>query len=125
MVYYLLRYFWSIYFGQSNICHRLLDGIGTPKNYVEARQYCEAAAQKGDKLAYLGLGLIYLHGWGVAANPVQAYTWYLLANGIESEIWQISVDNQTEYLENILGVADINKAQKAASEHFAKLPGRR
>ncbi|MEX2258542.1 MAG: tetratricopeptide repeat protein [Woeseia sp.] len=105
-------------YGQSNVCHRLLDGVGVPKNYVQARYHCEAAASKGDKLAYLGLGRIFLHGKGVEKNPLQAYVWYLLADGSGHDLWQISVDSQIKKLERVLSIDEINRAQSDAFRSF-------
>ena len=106
---------------QATVCHRLLDGEGTPKNFLHAKEYCEAAAGRGDKLGYLGLGQIYINGHGVPPNPVEAYKWYLLADGSGNELWQLSVNNQIEKLEGMLSVTQINQAQQSASTIFENL----
>lgn len=48
-------------------------------NYAKAMKYFEIGARHADKLSQLSIGLMYLHGEGVAKNPVTAYAWLALA----------------------------------------------
>ena len=100
----------------SNVCHRLLKGAGVSKNYSAAREWCEKSAQHGDKYGYLGLGYIFHNGLGVEPDLKKAYKLYLLADGLKSDLYQLSVTSQMGALEQALTYQDINAAQRAASE---------
>ncbi|WP_052949845.1 sel1 repeat family protein [Dyella japonica] len=48
-------------------------------NYAKAMEYFTLGARYADKLSQLSIGLMYLHGEGVARDPVAAYAWLALA----------------------------------------------
>jgi len=48
-------------------------------NYAKAMEYFLQGARYADKLSQLSIGLMYLHGEGVAKDPVTAYAWFALA----------------------------------------------
>jgi TPR repeat protein len=45
-------------------------------DYSRARQWCEAAAKNKNPAGYYCLGYLYQHGFGVDANPREAFRWY-------------------------------------------------
>ena len=61
------------------MCGLYFSGLGTPKNTVEAKKWCQASAEKGHKEAAYNLGLMYFNGEGTGQNYVQARYWFELA----------------------------------------------
>ncbi|HEX3799005.1 MAG TPA: tetratricopeptide repeat protein [Verrucomicrobiae bacterium] len=51
-----------------------------PQDLARARQCYQEGADKLDGKAQMNLGRLYLEGSGVAADPVEAYKWFYLAN---------------------------------------------
>ena len=50
-------------------------GLGTARDLPLAAKHFERAARAGDPLAQLNLGVLYLNGWGLAQDRVQASGW--------------------------------------------------
>lgn len=48
-------------------------------DYAKAMESFKSGARYADKLSQLSIGLMYLHGEGVAKDPVAAYAWLALA----------------------------------------------
>ena len=53
--------------------------LGVPQDYAEVRNWYRKAADQGEGLAQVGLGLMYEAGWGIPQDYVQAHKWYNLA----------------------------------------------
>jgi len=56
-----------------------------------AAHYFRLAAEKGNPSAAYKLGEIYENGWGLAADPVQAFTWYMKAASKNDKHGQLKV----------------------------------
>ncbi len=54
-------------------------GQGVSKDYTQARQWYEKAAEQGSAEAQLQLGWLYFVGLGVSMDSMKAYQWYLQA----------------------------------------------
>ena len=54
-------------------------GLGVEQSYVEAIKWYGRAAGRGYAPAQNNLAYLYLRGWGVANEPIQAYLWSSLA----------------------------------------------
>ncbi|MGS0367861.1 tetratricopeptide repeat protein, partial [Escherichia coli] len=55
--------------------YQLATGKYQPIDYTQAYNYFTLAAQQGLAQAEYSLGMLYLQGRGVTANPVQAKNW--------------------------------------------------
>ena len=56
-----------------------LDGLGLPRDTVQARQYLERAAAQGSATAQFHLGRALVAGWGGAPDPTRAFALYTAA----------------------------------------------
>ena len=54
-------------------------GRGVPQDYSVAAPWFQKAAEGGDRVAYVDLGVLYREGRGVPKDPVAAYMWFSLA----------------------------------------------
>ena len=52
------------------------NGIGVPKDYVEAVKWWRKAAEQGDVFAQYNLGLSYRNGCGVPEDDTEAVKWF-------------------------------------------------
>ncbi|EFI6571977.1 sel1 repeat family protein, partial [Escherichia coli] len=65
---------------QSELGTNYLDGVnGFDKDVVEAKKWIDLAAEKGDKVAYYALGVMYTFGEGVDKDLNKAVEYYKLA----------------------------------------------
>lgn len=52
------------------------NGLGVPRDYVQARQWYEKSAAQGNAFAQANLGVLYHNGLGVPRDYAQARQWY-------------------------------------------------
>lgn len=71
---------------QNNLGYRYSNGIGVPKNNVEAIRWYRRAAEQGDATAQYNLGVHFQNGAGVRRDNSEAEKWYKKAaeQGYES-----------------------------------------
>ena len=99
---------------------------GNPQDVAQAMTYWNSAANRGQPRAQLALGEVYFRNpedWilcsqecgGIAADPVAAYKWYLIAKRNATYSWD------KDYLRRVLPlvVAGLTDEQKAAAEAAA------
>jgi len=86
------------------------------KDYTVAYENWKPLAEQGDARAQFCLGVMYINGYGVPKNYIQAHMWLNLA-GVDG-------DKKTEELRNFVEERmtpfDISEAQKLASEWMEK-----
>jgi TPR repeat protein len=63
-------------FAQYNLGVMCETGHGGSKDYAEARQWFQAAADQGNASAQFSLGVLYEYGYGVAQDYAEAVKWY-------------------------------------------------
>ncbi len=101
---------------QSLLGELYFQGKEVPKNYKTAFEWMSKAASQGDKSAQNSLGFDYYNGWGTKKDHVLAYMWWSLSIvNNEEPITRRNLDD----LEEKLSPADLERAQKMASEWLA------
>ncbi len=70
----------------SGLARMHAEGLGTPKNPIEALGLYESAARCGEFLAQVELGRIYSRGIGVPSDPEKALQWYSAAAAQASKV---------------------------------------
>lgn len=79
-------------------------------HYAKAMEYFLQGARYADKLSQLSIGLMYLHGEGVARDPVTAYAWLALAAerhyprfvATRDDVWKSLDENQRQQASALL-----------------------
>ena len=64
---------------QNNPCENSLKSQGVPSDHVEAVKWYRKAAERGNALAQVILGVMYDRGEGVPQDYAEAMKWYLMA----------------------------------------------
>ena len=64
------------------------EGRRVPQNYAQAVRWYQLAADQGDIVAQLNLGVSYATGQGVQQDNITAYMWFTLATPRSSEAAQ-------------------------------------
>jgi uncharacterized protein len=67
---------WPIIRAVANLCNMFLYGYGVERDYQQAFQLCEVAAQADDAHALVMMGEMHLHGHGVSSNRDAALSFY-------------------------------------------------
>jgi TPR repeat protein len=96
-------------------------GEGVSQDYVRAVMWYRKAADQGDDLGQLGLGLMYLAGHGAPQDDLQAYMWLNLAVSKTSnvQIRDLAV-RARDLCATRMTPAQIAEAQRMASEWVPK-----
>ena len=107
-----------------NLALYYFDGVGGPKDLIEAAGWFRKAAAAGVVDSQYNLGRLYEQGYGVQRDPAQAYKWYLVAARAGD---QESKDAAAQ-LKAGLSAQDIKTAERAAAAvqppaHEDRAPG--
>ena len=92
-----------------------LNGLGVPRNYVEAARWYRLAANHGVVAAQIILGVMYVDGKGVQQDYVAAHTWFNLAAARGNDDARELRDEISESMTR----DQVAEAQRAASEWLA------
>ena len=60
------------------------NGQGVTKDYSQALQWFRKAADRGNHVAILQMGVTYEKGWGVSKDTAQAIHWYRKAAELDA-----------------------------------------
>ena len=96
------------------------NGLGTPKNDLEAFKWTAKAAEQGVATAQFNLGLMYAKGEGVPQNYEQAYIWTSLA-AAQSNNSEEGAVGLRDLVAKQLTPARLNSAQQRAAELQKKI----
>jgi uncharacterized protein len=91
-------------------------GLGTPKDPVEAQKWLGRAADLGQPQAALELGEAYWRGEGEKADLVTAYMWILLA--LSAKVPGAEQDQQA--LQKEMSPKQVDQAKRIANEWIVK-----
>jgi len=88
-------------------------GLGAPKDFAQAAQWYQRAAEQGEAEAQVRLGLLYFNGTGVTKNKIEAYR--LLSLGIDRVSPQPKAfhDNAQKVLDDVSGSLTLEQLNKA------------
>lgn len=96
------------------------NGLGVANDYGRAIDLYRKAAHQGQPIAQYLIGIMYLEGWGVKRDKVEAYKWLTLALPHAAEIKnhnpQFDPRGQREKLMVTLNRTQINRAERMARE---------
>jgi hypothetical protein len=94
-------------------------GLGVPQDYKGAVQWYQLAAEQGDAVAQVDLGLMYDQGKGVLQDYAQAHKWFNLAgsNG------DVSGLKNREIVARKMTPGQITEAQRLAREFKPRTSG--
>jgi len=101
------------------------EGIGLPKDPVQALDWYRRAASQGDKYAELRIGYFYQKGIVVARDPVTAVKWYRQSAG-KDNIWAYHMlafmlaDGEGLPKDVKLARAYLEKSLPQTNDHWAK-----
>jgi len=95
-----------------------LIGEGVSKNFAAAVKWYRKAAEQGDSMAQVNLGLRYYTGEGVPKDYVQAYKWLNLAAGQRNE----DAKRFLNLVENSMTTEQIAEGQQLAREFKPSKP---
>ena len=93
------------------------NGIGVPKDEVEAVKWYRKAAERGNANAQYNLGVMYDNGTGVPKDLVQAHMWWNIAGAKGNEV----AKNNLAIAEKQMTAEQKEKATDLARELFARL----
>ncbi len=83
---------------------------------AEALKWYRKAAEQGNADAQNNLGFMYLNGYGVPQDNVQAHMWFNLAAAQGNEVGR----ENSDFIAEKMTPADISKAQAMAREWLEK-----
>ena len=96
------------------------NGLGVANDYGRAIDLYRKAAYQGQPVAQYLIGIMYVEGWGVKRDAVEAYKWLTLALPHAAEIKnhnpQFDPRGQREKLMVTLNRTQINRAERMARE---------
>jgi len=101
------------------------EGIGVPKDPVQALHWYRRAAEQGDKHAELRIGYFYQKGIAVSRDPVAAVQWYRLS-AAKNNIWAYHMlafmlaDGEGLLKDQKLAKAYLEKSLPQTNDHWAK-----
>lgn len=87
-------------------------GWGVEKNQEIAIQYYKIAAENGNEIGQLNLGLIYYEGREVPKNNIQAYAWFKITGCALND--QITCLDQVQQLTKKMSLEELQKAEELA-----------
>ena len=79
-------------YGQNNLGHCYLNGLGVEKDYSEAVKWFRKAAEQGCQLAQYNLGQCFYNGFGVEKDYSEAVKWFRKAAGRYDITMRYSID---------------------------------
>jgi TPR repeat protein len=100
-------------------------GDGVSKDEAEGAFWWRKAAEQGDRLAQLGLGLAYDYGHGVPQDYAEAYFWLDIAAAANLDSARqrgIDVDSIRDEAASHLAPSDLVRMQERASKWFEDHP---
>lgn len=88
-------------------------GLGAPKDYAQAVQWYQKAAEQGEAEAQVRLGLLYFNGTGVTKNKVEAYRLLTLGINRVNPNPPAFRDNAQKVLDDVSGSLTLEQINKA------------
>jgi TPR repeat protein len=95
------------------------NGHGVPQNYAAAAAWYRKAADQGNALAQLNLGIMYYEGKGVPQNYVQAYLWFNLSAADQLGAFEKENRDKAAKYRDIVA-AKLTPAQLAEAQRLAR-----
>ena len=96
------------------------NGIGVPKDKVEAGVWYRKSAEQGCALGQLNYGLIKAFGQGVTRDPIEGHAWLIVSSANNTEAKEIK-----DKFEGTLTAKEIQSAQSKAGEIQAGIESRK
>ena len=110
---YALSPFTDPYKEQETTKSHYRHGFALEKDYTEAVNWYQKAADQGHMHAQINLGMLYANGRGTARDPVMAYVWFKVASS-DSDSESDVTTHLIEKLKKIMSSEQINEAERIA-----------